>query len=331
MTFLLRNILLPVLCSLLLATMVAAQETPSLRFDGQGLFKIVQFTDTHYIAGNETAKASVDLVAETLDAEKPQLVVFTGDIVVGGDIMKGWDEILSPVMERKTPWAVVFGNHDDEGGKTRQQIMDHITQKPFCCVSAGPKDVKGIGNYVLEVKDADGAARWILYCMDSNAYSTVEGVGGYGWFDFDQIRWYRDTSASYTQKNNGKPLPALAFFHIPLNEYSIISAKPENLIGVKNEDECPGAVNSGMFAAMLECGDVMGTFVGHDHVNDYIGVHHGIALAYGRFSGTKTTYAFEPHGARVIETASRTRAFKTWIRLKGGETIQPAEYPKSFQ
>lgn len=307
-----------------------AQGKPALQFPEESGFKIAQFTDTHYIAENETAKASLDLIAETLDAEKPQLVVFTGDIVVGGDIMKGWDEILAPVIERQTPWAVVFGNHDDEGGKSRQQIMDYITQKPFCCAETGPENIKGIGNYVLEVKDTSGKIKWILYCMDSNAYSTVRGINGYGWFGFDQIQWYRDTSANYKKINDGRPMPALAFFHIPLNEYSIISAEPEKLIGEKRENECPGAINTGMFAAMVECGDVIGTFAGHDHVNDYIGVLCNIVLAYGRFSGTKTTYVHEPHGARIIELPAQDRSFKTWIRLTDGDIILSTKYPDSF-
>ena len=326
-----KKLLLSFCCLFTFPVVILAQDVPDLRFSESGKFKILQFTDTHYIAENETAKASVNLVGEMLDAEKPQLVVFTGDIVVGGDIMKGWDEILAPIIERKTSWAALFGNHDDEGGKTRRQIMDHITKKPFCCASAGPENIKGVGNYVLEIKNADGAAKAILYCMDSNAYSTVGGVKGYGWFGFDQIQWYRDTSAKYRKMNNDKPMPALAFFHIPLNEYTIISSKPENLIGEKREDECPGAINTGMFAAMVECGDVMGTFVGHDHVNDYIGVLNGVAMAYGRFSGTKTTYVMEPHGTRTIEISDNgERSFKTWIRLTGGETILPVEFPASF-
>lgn len=42
-----------------------------------------------------------------------------------------------------------------------------------------------------------------------------------------------------------------------------------------------------MFANMLECGDVMGVFAGHDHVNDYIATLYNIALGYGRASGGK--------------------------------------------
>ncbi len=48
-----------------------------------------------------------------------------------------------------------------------------------------------------------------------------------------------------------------------------------------------------MFLAMKEMQDVMGTFAGHDHVNNYIVNYFGIALAYGQFSGWRTTYVLE--------------------------------------
>jgi hypothetical protein len=63
-------------------------------------------------------------------------------------------------------------------------------------------------------------------------------------------------------------------------------------------------------------GDVMGTFAGHDHLNDYIGELHGIRLGYGRATGYNT-YGKEgfPRGARVIQLFEGERRFDTWIRL----------------
>ena len=48
------------------------------------------------------------------------------------------------------------------------------------------------------------------------------------------------------------------------------------------EEACAPKLNTGMFAAMKESGDVMGIFVGHDHDNDYAVMWKGILLAYGR-------------------------------------------------
>jgi hypothetical protein len=304
---------------------------PQLRFTGNGTFKIAQITDTHYRTDKDFAEESIKLIAETIEAEKPQWVVYTGDIVVGGDIYQGWDHILSPCIESKTPWAVVLGNHDDEFKISRKQIIDHIKNKPFSLTEPGPEMIKGCGNYVLEIFDAENQPAFLLYCLDSNAYSTIKGVKGFGWFGADQIEWYKKQSSQYKKSNNNNPQPALAFFHIPLNEYAEMVHFKNKIIGERGEDECCGAVNSGMFLAMLECQDVMGIFVGHDHVNDYIGLKHGVALGYGRFSGTKTTYVKEPHGSRIIEiNNSKTRTFKTWIRLRGGKIIHETQIPNDL-
>jgi hypothetical protein len=301
-----------------------------LQFTDNGTFKIVQITDTHYRTDKDFSKESVKLIAETIEAEKPQLVVYTGDIVVSVDIYKGWDDILSPCIESKTAWAVVLGNHDDEAKVSRKQIIDHIKNKPFSVTESGPDDIGGGGNYVLEILDGD-KEKFLLYCMDSNAYSPIKNIKGYGWFNAKQIAWYKSQSSEYKKKNDNKPLPALAFFHIPLNEYAEMVHFKNKIIGDRAEKECCGAINSGMFLAMVEGGDVMGVFVGHDHVNDYVGLRHGIALGYGRFSGTKTTYVKEPHGARVIEiNNSGNRSFKTWIRLRDGKIIHETQIPDDF-
>ena len=74
---------------------------------------------------------------------------------------------------------------------------------------------------------------------------------------------------------------------------------------------------------MVDMGDVMGTFVGHDHSNDYSGVLHGIRLCYGR--STRYVSYVEgvrkdkfPTGARVIRITAGERQFETWIRQSDG-------------
>ena len=53
---------------------------------------------------------------------------------------------------------------------------------------------------------------------------------------------------------------------------------------------------------------MIGTFVGHDHVNDYQGDLHGIRLCYGRGSGFNTYgRAGFLHGARVIRLREERR------------------------
>ena len=83
-----------------------------------------------------------------------------------------------------------------------------------------------------------------------------------------------------------------------------------------------------------EMKDVVGTFVGHDHVNDYFGDLHGIRLCYGRASGYNT-YGRDRflRGARVIRLREGERQFQTWLRLSDGSLVseQPEHRPLERQ
>lgn len=320
---------------LLIATTVGYAQNHLLKFNADGKFKIVQFTDVHYKKMDPESEVALRLINKILDTEKPDLVVFTGDVIYDRPVLEGLDEVFDPVSNREIPWAYVFGNHDDEFGISRQQIMDHVIQKPYCLAQAGNKSLSGVGNYILEVKSAAtmDSISALLYFFDSGTYAPMKNIGGYDWLKTDQINWYAQQSAAYTKANNGTPHQALAFFHIPLPEYAIMKASKEAIItGSKDEVECSSKLNSGMFTAMCEAGDVMGTFVGHDHDNDYIGEYFGICLAYGRFSGGKTVYNnLIQNGCRVIELTEGKREFSTYIRLLGGDKLYPVQYPESFK
>ena len=182
----------------------------------------------------------------------------------------------------------------------------------------------------VELPVVDSAARKpaaVLYCLDSHDYSTLPGIEGYGWFEQEQVAWLRGRCAARTSENGGTPLPALAFFHIALPEYVAAWRNPDNSrIGRAAEEECPGVLNPGLFAAMAESRSVMGTFVGHDHDIDYLVAEQGIVLGYGRFSGDNTTYNNLRPGARVIVLSEGVRGFETWIREDDGRIVDHVRF-----
>jgi predicted MPP superfamily phosphohydrolase len=160
-----------ILIAFLPLLLLKAEDRADLKFGTDHRFRIVQFTDIHYKVHNPNSTKALQGLADILDQVKPDLVFFTGDIVVDQKMQQSWDEVLSLAIDRKIPWAVVFGNHDDEQGSSRVQIMAHITSKPLCYASSGPADVKGVGNYFLRIKNSDGTnTAAILYGLDSNAY-----------------------------------------------------------------------------------------------------------------------------------------------------------------
>ena len=316
----------------LLGMIVFGLNAQKLSFNEEGTFKIVQFTDMHYVHGNPKSDTALLLIDKVLDAELPDMVFFTGDIVTG-PVREGWDRITAPVIERKIPFAVTLGNHDHERGVTRKEIAEIVTAYPYNINSLSHNNPDRVMDNALPIYGSTKRLqpKALLYCIDTGDYSTMEGISGYDWITPEQVQWYREQSLHYTLKNNFKPLPALAYFHIPLPEYRLAFNDENNIrYGVRKEDECGPELNTGMFFAMREMGDVMGTFVGHDHVNDYIVDYHGIALAYGHFSGWKTTYNPGTNGVRVVVLSEGKHEFVTWLRTLDGAIRHKVTYPTGF-
>jgi predicted MPP superfamily phosphohydrolase len=126
-------------------TLSIAAQKHELKFHKNKTFKIVQFTDAHIIAGDTNSFGAVRTIVTVLDLEKPDLVVFTGDIVVESQIELGWEMVTSPVISRKIPFAVVFGNHDDEGYLNRKQLAHMIEDMPYSLLVPKADSVTGYG------------------------------------------------------------------------------------------------------------------------------------------------------------------------------------------
>ncbi|OXS61239.1 metallophosphoesterase [Cohnella sp. CIP 111063] len=315
----------------------------TMKFRADGTFVIVQFSDVEFIADGDYDPDTPDINAETrktmetvIAAERPDLIVFAGDVTAsarGQDPLASFRQAVAPAEERDIPWAAVFGNHDSEGAISRRRMHEEQLAHRHCVASEDPPHLSGAGNYSITLADSGGSPAAALIFLDSGDYSAVPSVGGYDWVRRDQIEWYAAESGRRTAANGGVPLPSLAFFHIPLPEYREVW-ETRTCEGHCFEGISSPRVNSGLFAAMLEMGDVMGAFVGHDHANDYSGELHGIRLCYGR-STRYVSYIDGARrdrfktGARVIRLKAGERSFDTWIRQNDGSLAElPVHLPK---
>lgn len=295
----------------------AASAFPDFRFPASGKFKVVQLTDTHYIAGDPRSARALSCVQAVLDAEKPDLVIHTGDVVYGRPAAASAREILSPMAERGIPFAVALGNHDNEFDLNRQGVYNLIRSLPGC-INTEDGLCDGI------TLSSDSGVERVLYLFDSadNIYDG-DTWKGYGSISFDQIAWYRERSAAFTA-HFGHPLPSMAFFHIPLRELSEgLAATSRQLDGNSCEAPCPSLYNTGLLASIKEMGDIQAIVTGHDHDCDFEMAYDGLFYLYGRFSGCDTVYNnLGLSGARLLEFTRGEASFRTWLRLADGTVLR---------
>ena len=294
---------------------VNGQEKPLLKFNSHSRFKIVQFTDIHLQYDSYRSDSVLVMMKTVIEREKPDLVMLTGDVVGSDNRKKAWLKVAQVMIDAKTPWAAMLGNHDAEYELNKQQTMDAIVGLPYNLTVTGPEETTGAGNYVLPIQSSSSNKTVALcYVLDvSHTNRPPENHSGvYEWIDDSQVQWYKNQSAAFTKKNGGTPLPALAFFHIPFPEYNEVVGK-STTVGLHSEGghSLPDSP-SNLYAAMLDCKDVMGTFTGHQHNNNYIGCLNDICLAFGQTSG-RQVYGELGAGARVIELYEGQRKFDSWI------------------
>lgn len=316
---------------------------PILRFHSDGKFKILQVADMHFSTGAGTCldispkyascqgdEDTLEFMIRLLAIEKPDLVVFTGDQLNGGssyDSKSAIYKFARLMAERKQPFATVYGNHDGEGDLSREEMMDILEQLPYCLSTAGPSELDGVGNYVLQILAPDSdLPLFNNYFIDSGSYSYELTRLGYDWIHDSQIQWFLETSRNVSKpvealssspysvaiEPNPPHLNALAFFHIPLINYAMV----ENITGSQQEGVGSARIDSGFFRELLRAGDVRATFTGHDHINDYCGELLGVHLCYGGGSGYSAygKLGFERR-SRVIEITGFGSSVKTYKRL----------------
>lgn len=276
-------------------------------FRADGSFRICQFTDIHLDTTDlyDDYKKTFALMRRAIEDTRPDLVTITGDLAWGQGTRKALLELGDFFAETGARWAPVLGNHDgcwtDSEIKTREEFASILLMLPNSLFEVGP--VNGNGNYCITVGD-ERTPEWALFFMDSH-----QGI-----FYPSQIQWYRNASASFSPGHR-----ELAFFHIPLPEY-IEVWDYESTKGFNMEQVCATDLNDGLFAAMVRSGAMRGTFVGHDHINDFEGTLRGIRLCYGRGTGYQP-YGLEgfPKGARIIDLKKGEKDFDTQIYLDTGE------------
>ncbi len=289
--------------------------TSDLRFGRDGSFTILQFNDTqdHQL----TDKRTLELITTAIEAEKPDLVLLVGDNINGGpktvlEHKQAMNNIAATVDATGVSWAATFGNHDEDPatGFDEPQQLTFYRQYRHNVNGSGATGITGTGNTYLPIAAPRGNKTayglWILdsgrYAPGSIAGQDFAGYPTWDWLRADQIDWYYRLSQEL-ERTNGRLVPSSLFLHIPLWEYRFMwfssvddrsaaahdrAVAKHQIVGERNEDECPGPFNSGLFNAILKRGETVSVSCGHDHINTYWGNYYGVQLGYGPGTGFGT-------------------------------------------
>lgn len=310
-----------------------------IRFDENGNLCIMHVTDNHLDMDN--VEDTVWLLGEACDREQPDIVVITGDNVnnVGDKECTKYliGELMGVFDSRDIPVAVTFGNHDseNENGLTREELMAYYNTFD-CSVSVDDGELlSGCGTYNVPVLASDSnKIAFNLWVFDSGDY---DESGRYACVREDQVNWYKAKSDLLALLNGGNRVNSLAFQHIIVGEiydalkkadgkalfsfehlyndgeYYMFDESATNY-GTLNETPCPGYLNFGQFDAMVEKGDVLGIFTGHDHTNAFGVKYKGIDIVNSlstRYNGDAFSTEY---GYRIIDVNENdTSTYKTRV------------------
>lgn len=302
------------------------QTDKTLKFDSDGKLKILHITDTH-LKHNHNFEPTIWMVERACDEEKPDIVMLTGDIVLNCETEEDTKKLINAIMNvfdsRNIPVAVTFGNHDSEqGAMSREELMAYYNTFS-CSVSVDDGEaLSGCGTYNIPVLSSDGEkVKFNLWVFDSGDY---DEEGRYSCVKPDQVEWYKKVSDRLKKENGGEKVNSLVFQHIIVGEiYDALlksdSWKSYSYKHLYNEDEyylfdpdrvnygtirefpCPGYENYGQFEAMVEKGDVLAMFTGHDHTNAFGVEYEGIDIVNSLSTRYIGLFHSTQCGYRVIE------------------------------
>lgn len=217
-------------------------------------FRVMQLTDVHIGGGwMSTSKDTMALnaVAAMVTAEKPDLVIITGDLVFPVPYAAGtFDnmnsaELVATLMESLgVYWMPVFGNHDTEiySKYTREDVSEFYSDRKWahCLFENNSNDgIDGYCNSVINVKNSAGLITQSFYTFDTHSYVDGDYLG-IGWkydnIHDNQVEWYKQNVEKYNKYNTDlinasksenkaelleaySTVKSLAFWHVPSSEY----------------------------------------------------------------------------------------------------------------
>ena len=282
--------------------------------------RVLQLTDTQIIDGAQSRPCQAahdkityatplikqycyDYLTEIIQNTQPDLILLTGDLVYGkyDDNGSALQAFIAFMDGFETPWAPIFGNHDNESEMGADWQSAQLEKGKHCLFKQ--RTLTGNGNYTIGIKQG-GMLKRVFVMLDSNGcgYASPASVAnghtkmsqGFG---VDQIAWY--TQEIRTLKACSPETKISFVFHVQLaafadalKKYGFDNEQMEQDIWV-NTDGDFGYIGRKLksswdgdytiYNGIKDLG-ADSIFAGHEHCNSVSVVYDGMRLQYGQKS-----------------------------------------------
>ena len=294
-----------------------------LQYNADGKFKIMQISDIQDTSAMRPLTKKV--LKKALDEHPVDLIVLTGDNISSSSLTKveaknAINRFMSIFEDYGIPVAMTFGNHDDENTRATKEYQLSVYEKYDCFIGCAGEDLgdTNLCTYFVPIYSSKNVNKMVsnIWMVDSGTYNTENDLGGYAATTKAQVEWYKAKSAEL-EEAYGRKIPSLMFQHIVVPEiwealeeceagtpgscgHNGKSYKlPDGTVGRLDETPCPPNYTNGQFDAVVERGDVIGMFFGHDHTNTYELEYKGVKLINTAGVGFNS-YNSESEGVRII-------------------------------
>lgn len=209
--------------------------TNAVKFNSSGKLIIMQVSDTQDM--KYVRKAMTKMLDNAYDLLKPDLVLFTGDNILGNHLLdarfgsrqiasgkaatmqimkESIHHICAPLEKRKIPFAMIYGNHDDMNAVSKDEQADIYRSYSMCLPMNTRNGKVDCDTYNIPIYSRDGEKLMFnLWMLDSAWHDKYEDKC-YTAIKPETVEWYKETSAKLKDENGGEPVPSLMFAHIPL-------------------------------------------------------------------------------------------------------------------
>lgn len=269
--------------------------------------RILLVADVHIrpFAKEKAANATLLGLKKAIQTANADLIVFLGDIVHGPDFQKTnepYEKYLRRVLDLtgNTPFATVFGNHDDECDVTKDEILDII--------STYPNSLTNGRNYTVDMMDEK------LLFIDSGSYYDGD-ESYYDIVDDDTVAWAKSEimgqKAILFQHIIVPDIMTLCDekpYYVPFWAYgdkrSVRLKKDVEHVGKMRERPCPPSIPTSELTELSPY--LKGACFGHDHLNDFELEHMGVKIIQCRGAGYCCYDNHFRSGVKILDTKSMT-------------------------